>query len=101
MSLRSGGLKYLLTCARITPVAIANIKWRTYILWAVLNFVFIFIVYFFYPETKGLTLEETDNIFVGGDKITRGAMGFGAKKLDNFHRDAVEKGVSDEQVETV
>lgn len=80
----------------ISPVAIANIGWKIYIVWAVLNFSFIFIVYFFYPESKserqdvtaeesqlthltlakGLTLEETDKIFEGGDPITRGAIGF-------------------------
>lgn len=88
----------------ISPVAIANIGWRIYIVWAVLNFTFIFIVYFFYPESKseaekailgatcqrlhandpiakGLTLEETDKIFEGGDPITRGAMGFGRRNV--------------------
>ena len=40
----------------ISPVAIANIGWRIYIVWAVLNFTFIFVVYFFYPESK---LEQT------------------------------------------
>lgn len=66
----------------ISPVAIANIKWRVYILWAVLNFVFIFVVWFFYPETKGLTLEETNRIFEGGDPITRGAYSFRPKTFD-------------------
>lgn len=82
-------------------MAIANIKWRTYILWAVLNFAFTPIVYLFYPETKGLTLEETDNIFVGGDKITRGALGFGAKKIDNFAADVEQKQGRAEEVERV
>lgn len=90
----------------ITPVAIANIGWRTYILWAVLNFVFIFIVYFFYPETKGLTLEETDKIFVGGDPIFGGAVGFGAKKIHGATAfDAGEKhvdvGMDESHVEKV
>lgn len=76
---------------RITPVAIANIQWRTYIIWAVLNFVFIFIVYFFYPETKGMTLEETDRIFVGGGPITRGAAGFGTRRVQAFADSDSEK----------
>lgn len=58
----------------ISPVAMANIAWRTYIIFAVLNFCFIFVLFFFYPETKGLELEQVDKIFLGGDPITRGAM---------------------------
>ena len=68
----------------ITPVAIANIGWRTYIIWAVFNFAFIWIVYLFYPETRGLTLEEADRIFEGGDGLTRGAIGFGAKHIHDL-----------------
>ncbi|KAJ5587125.1 uncharacterized protein N7459_002890 [Penicillium hispanicum] len=58
----------------ISPVAMANIGWRTYIIFIVLNFVFIFVLWFFYPETKGLALEQVDKIFESGDSITRGAM---------------------------
>lgn len=58
----------------ISPVAMANIGYRIYIIFAVLNAVFIAVIFFFYPETKGLTLEQVDRIFEGGDPITRGAM---------------------------
>nr|POE48083.1 sugar transporter stl1 [Quercus suber] len=47
----------------ITPPAIQNIRYKTYIIFAVLNSVFVPIVYFFYPETKGLALEEVDLLF--------------------------------------
>jgi hypothetical protein len=47
----------------MTPSAIANISWRFYIIFAVLNFTWFPIVWFFYVETKGLSLEEVDRMF--------------------------------------
>ncbi|KAI8137993.1 general substrate transporter [Fennellomyces sp. T-0311] len=47
----------------ITPPAIANIGYGIYIIFAIFNFLFIPIVYFFYPETKGRSLEELDVLF--------------------------------------
>lgn len=38
---------------QITPPAIANIGWKTYIIFAVLNFLWLPIIFFFFPETKG------------------------------------------------
>jgi hypothetical protein len=47
----------------VTPVAFYNIKYQTYIIFAVIN-AFIFpVVYFFYPETAYRSLEEMDVIF--------------------------------------
>ncbi|KAL3477091.1 general substrate transporter [Aspergillus californicus] len=48
---------------KITPLAFDNIGWRTFIIFAVLNAVFIPMVYFFYPETKGLELEDIPLLF--------------------------------------
>jgi MFS family permease len=50
----------------ITPVLIASISWGTYLFFAVLNATFIPILYFFYPETAGRSLEEIDLIFAKG-----------------------------------
>ncbi|KAK1908125.1 hypothetical protein P3342_013445 [Pyrenophora teres f. teres] len=50
----------------ITPVLIDNISWGTYLLFAALNACFIPIIYFFYPETSGRSLEEIDLIFAKG-----------------------------------
>ncbi|KAJ5378315.1 general substrate transporter [Penicillium cataractarum] len=46
------------------PSAITNISWRTYIIFAVLNFTWAPLLYLFYPETARLTMEEIDNLFV-------------------------------------
>ncbi|KAL1923453.1 uncharacterized protein VTP21DRAFT_8433 [Calcarisporiella thermophila] len=35
-----------------------------YVIFAVINFLMVFIIYFFYPETKGKTLEEMDRVFM-------------------------------------
>jgi sugar porter (SP) family MFS transporter len=75
----------------ISPVAMANIGWKTYIIFIVLNFVFIFVIYFFYPETKGLALEQVDKIFEGGDSITRGAMHRRRLDGEDIVRDLQEK----------
>ncbi|KAF2227531.1 putative hexose carrier protein [Elsinoe ampelina] len=48
---------------QITPPAIANIGWRTYIIFAVLNATWVPIIYFFFPETKRMELEDVDRLF--------------------------------------
>ncbi|GAB7347789.1 hypothetical protein MBLNU459_g5330t1 [Dothideomycetes sp. NU459] len=50
-----------------TPVAISNIGWRTYLMFAIFNASFFPIIYFFYPETAGRSLEEIDLIFAKGN----------------------------------
>lgn len=54
------------TIVMATPVMISNISWGTYLFFAVVNFCFIPIIYFFYPETKKRSLEEIDIIFAKG-----------------------------------
>ncbi|KAI0555546.1 hexose carrier protein [Xylaria curta] len=49
----------------ITPVSISNIKWRTYIYFAVFNALFLPLIYFFYPEARNLSLEQIDKLFEG------------------------------------
>lgn len=47
----------------ITPVSFTNIKWKTYVVFAVLNAFMVPCVYFFFPETAYRSLEEMDAIF--------------------------------------
>jgi MFS family permease len=48
-------------------LAIAALAWRYFLIFLCLDCVFVVIVYFLYPETKGKTLEEIEGIF--GDKL--------------------------------
>lgn len=47
----------------VTPTAIQNIQWRYYMLYAIFNFCFIPLIYFFYVETATLSLEQVDRLF--------------------------------------
>ncbi|KAK7685453.1 hypothetical protein QCA50_011316 [Cerrena zonata] len=54
------------TVVEITPIAIANIGWRVFIIFAIFNALWVPLVYAFFPETKGLELEDVDHIFDKG-----------------------------------
>ncbi|KAL4936954.1 hypothetical protein BDV06DRAFT_216252 [Aspergillus oleicola] len=92
---------------KITPLAFDNIGWRTFVIFAVLNAVFIPMVYFFYPETKGLELEDIPLLFAkggftGGVFTSKG----GRTVLPGQHAEQAQvnrkvEGMEVEQVETV
>ncbi|KAK6202864.1 general substrate transporter [Scheffersomyces amazonensis] len=46
-----------------TPVFIDNARWGAYLFFAIMNFLFVPVIFFFYPETAGRSLEEIDIIF--------------------------------------
>ncbi|TLS26656.1 hypothetical protein PpBr36_04035 [Pyricularia pennisetigena] len=50
----------------VVPIMIDDIGWGTYLFFAVMNAIFIPIIYFFFPETKRRSLEEIDVIFAKG-----------------------------------
>ncbi|KAL0579235.1 hypothetical protein V5O48_002797 [Marasmius crinis-equi] len=69
----------------MTPPAIANISWRVFIIFAIFNALWVPIVYFFFPETRGLELEAIDHIFEKGG-ITGGVYGSrGGRTTENRH----------------
>ena len=47
----------------ITPYAVANIGWRTFLMFAIFNFANIVYVWFFVRETKGASLESMEVLF--------------------------------------
>ncbi len=62
-SIFSGIFTFLVV--EITPISFASIGWRTYIYFGVFNFCFLPLIYFLYPETKNLSLEQIDRLFTG------------------------------------
>ena len=48
----------------VTPQAIQSLGYRLYIIWALLNAVFVPVTWLFYPETAGRSLEEMDAVFL-------------------------------------
>ncbi|KAK9425159.1 putative General substrate transporter [Seiridium unicorne] len=74
----------------VTPIMITNIGWGTYLFFAAINACFMPIIYFFYPETAGRSLEEIDIIFAKGfvEKISYVKA---AKELPFLNEEEVER----------
>jgi hypothetical protein len=54
----------------ITPPALRNIGYKTYIIFAVLNIITATVCWMFYPETAGLSLEAIDTLFVKPEGVS-------------------------------
>jgi hypothetical protein len=52
---------------RVTPSMISNIGYKSYIVFAILNFAAVPIVYFTYPDTSRMPLEAVDLLFADRD----------------------------------
>lgn len=53
----------------VNPIALDAIGWKYYVVFAVILASITIVVYYFYPETKGHTLEEMATIFDGADAL--------------------------------
>ncbi|KAM0273881.1 hypothetical protein ACHAQH_008176 [Verticillium albo-atrum] len=53
---------------KVTLVSIQDIGHHTYTYFSAFNFAFLPLIWFFYPETKNLTLGQIDRLFTG-DKV--------------------------------
>ncbi|KAK8922680.1 glucose transporter [Metarhizium anisopliae BRIP 53293] len=59
----SGNWAFNTALGLFVPPALANIRWKTYLIFAIFNTVAFFHVLFVFPETAGKTLEETEAMF--------------------------------------
>ncbi|KAI9367005.1 general substrate transporter [Aspergillus egyptiacus] len=74
----------------ITPPAFKNLGYKTYVIFAVINAAVFPCVYFFFPETKGRTLEELDVVFASANAqgISPVKQSLKMKKLEGHEVDA-------------
>ena len=99
-------LRCVFTVVQITPIAIASIDWRTFIIFAVFCALWVPIVYCFFPETNQLGLEDVDHLFEKGG-ITGGVFkAKGGRTVEPGVHERVpelmgEKGVSGGEAKTV
>ena len=57
----------LILLVQVTPLALDAISWRYFMIFLIMDVIFIIVFYFMYPETKGKTLEEIEGVF--GDRL--------------------------------
>lgn len=55
----------------VNPIALAAIGWKYYIVWCCVLISNFLIIYFFYPETKNLSLEEVAQMFDGSAALEK------------------------------
>ncbi|RYP08401.1 hypothetical protein DL765_008800 [Monosporascus sp. GIB2] len=51
--------------SQVTPHAVQNLGWRTFVMFGVFNYALVVFVWFFIKETKGKSLEEMEALFAG------------------------------------
>jgi hypothetical protein len=78
----------------VNPIALAAIAWKYYFVFVAVLVVYSFIAFFFYPETKGYSLEHVAFVFDG----ERAAVGGGIAEKAAIK---AEKEAEDTQVEHV
>lgn len=52
-----------------TPVGFQSLGWKFYLVWAVVAGSIVPTVYFFYPETTALSVEEIDQVFIDAPSV--------------------------------
>lgn len=81
----------------ITPVGIANIGWKLYVVFCILNWASIFVVWFYYPETAGKTLESIDFLFASQTSLRQVVKLSKRKDIDVAHE--MQRQVHQQKVE--
>ena len=63
----------------IAPVIVSRLKWKAYFIFMATNIVFVPLVYFFFPETSKMRLEDMDYFFSSGENPVAVARKFASK----------------------
>ncbi|KAM5344109.1 hypothetical protein ACJ41O_012646 [Fusarium nematophilum] len=74
----------------VNAIALEAIGWKYYLVFVVLLFLFVFVAYFTYPETRGHTLEQMAVIFDGEDSVPGQAVALEKKLGVAAHVDSVD-----------
>jgi hypothetical protein len=57
----------IIMLVQVTPIAIAAISWRYFLIFVFTDLIFVIVFYFQFPETANIPLEEVAALF--GDKV--------------------------------
>ncbi|KAL2825839.1 general substrate transporter [Aspergillus cavernicola] len=85
----------------VNPVALSAIGWKYYFVFVAVLICYAITAYFFYPETKGYSLERMALIFDGDDAALPSGMEVFEKSGDAHDDNDDEKGVDTVEVERV
>lgn len=80
---------------QLTPVLQESIQWGLYLFPAGLCFILVMVVFRFYPETKGLELEDIDKLFQQDGGVTGGGPGGRYQRVALFELEPLSEPVSE------
>ncbi|GAA5860901.1 hypothetical protein JCM8547_003883 [Rhodosporidiobolus lusitaniae] len=87
--------------AYATPPAFRNIQWKTYMVFMTFNIVAAIHIFFMFPETKGRSLEEMEDVFNSGHAFSAWRLGsdVGKKNLADLEASTTRPSTSKQNLE--
>lgn len=58
-------MAFAVMLVQVTPLAIASISWKFFLIFVICDFIYVIIFYFFYPETKDKTVRVEPILLFG------------------------------------
>lgn len=74
----------------VNPIALESIGWKYYNVYIILLAIFLVVVYLFFAETKGRSLEDISDIFEGPAIVAGRFQRRSAQNLDMYNGDVDE-----------